>query len=332
MRIPLPLITLLSASTMVLALQPSTQPTTKPSIVVDLAGTEVINLWPAGKMPGPTTQAAEEIIERVDANTGRWDRTVRNVSHPTLTRFSPAEAKSPLAAVIVIPGGGYSGEVFDREGYFIADNLKKHGIAAFVLKYRLPYGVAPAENETPAPIADVQRAVRLLRTDASKFGLDAHRIGVMGFSAGGHVAGSAATQFDAGDPSTTDAVGRESSRPDFAVLMYAVSSMHEAVAHLGSRKRLLGDNPTKALEDRFSTAQRITKETPPLFLVHAKDDKVVKIANSEEIATAAKDAGVPCKFIMFETGGHGFGLARPGTEPAGWMDPFFDWLDKMPRK
>jgi acetyl esterase/lipase len=293
---------------------PATAPTTRPSVVVDLAGTEVIDLWPAGKMPGPTTRAAEEIIERVDANTGRWDRTVRNISHPTLTRFSPAESSAPLAAVIVIPGGGYSGEVFDREGYFIADNLKKHGVAAFVLKYRLPSGEAPPANELPMPIADVLQAVRLLRADAAKYNLDPHKIGVMGFSAGGHVAGSAATHFD------------QSSRPDFAVLMYAVSSMHDGIAHAGSRRKLLGEHPTRELESQYSTAEQITKDTPPLLLVHAKDDKVVKIQNSEEVAAAAKAAGVPCEFITFDTGGHGFGMARPGIEPDGWMDRFFDWL------
>lgn len=302
------------------------RPTTKPSVVVDMSGTEVIELWPGGKMPGPTTRDAEEIIERVDPNTGRWDRTVRNVSHPTLTRFTPSDASKPLTAVIVIPGGGYSGEVFDREGYFIADNLKKHGLAAFVLKYRLPSGEAPPAGELPMPITDVLQAVRLLRANAGQYHLDPHRIGVMGFSAGGHVAGSAATWFDAGDASASDPIAKTSSRPDFAVLMYAVSSMHEGVAHGGSRRKLLGEHPTPELERKYSVAERVTKDTPPLFLVHAKDDKVVKIQNSEEVAAAANKAGVPCEFITYDTGGHGFGLARPGVEPAGWMDRFFEWV------
>lgn len=325
---PLIVSVLLAAS---LNAQTATKPATRPSVLPDLAGTEVIDLWPNGGMPGPTTRGAEEIQERVDAATGRQDRIVRNVSHPTLTRFAAKGVNGPTAAVIVIPGGGYAGEVFDREGNFIAMNLRDHGVAAFVLKYRLPPSVAPRDGDTPSPIADVQQAVRLLRANAKKYDLEPHRIGVMGFSAGGHVAGSAATQFDDGNPGANDPIAAQSSRPDFAVLMYAVSSMHESIAHAGSRKRLLGENPPRELEDRFSTAQRITRQTPPLFLVHAKDDRVVKYENSVEVAAAAKEANVPCEFVTLETGGHGFGLGVPGTEAAGWMDKFFHWLGGLDR-
>ena len=317
-------------ASMSLTLQAQTPPATQPVIDADTTKTETIDLWPAGALKDQPATNTEEITERVSKE-GVRDRSVKNVSHPNLTRFRPSDATAaPMTAVIVIPGGGYSGEVFDREGNFVAAKLRTLGFEPFILKYRLPNGTAPGANDVPLPLQDVERAVRLIRANASTYGVDPHRIGVMGFSAGGHVAGLAATQFDVADPNATDDVSKQSARPDFAVLMYAVSSMHEDVAHAGSRKKMVGEHPDKALESRYSTAERITPNTPPLFLVHATDDKVVKIKNSEEVVEAAKKAGVSCEYTVFDTGGHGFGIGKEGSEQAGWMAKFAAWTTKLP--
>lgn len=320
----------LAASAAALAAQTS-QPATDSADdvrVADLSKSFTVSLWPDAP-PGPTTRAAETVQQRVDRKLGRRDNAVRNVSRPTITAFLPPAGVAVSAAVVLVPGGGYGNEVIDREGYLPAEECVRHGVAAFVLKYRLPEGVAPADGELPVPILDAQRAIRLIRANAATWRIDPRRIGIMGFSAGGHVAGTVATHFGEATDATGDAAARESARPDFAGLIYAVSSIDVALAHAGSRKRLIGESPTDALVERFSTARRIDAQTPPLFVVHARDDKIVKFANSTEVVDAAKRAGVPCAFVPFDTGGHGFGIAVPGTEPAGWMDGFFQWLERQ---
>lgn len=322
-------ITLLSLATAAFA-QTATTATTRPAIEADLAGTVTIDLWPDGLPTGatPATQP-ESIRDRIDRN-GARDRTVRDVSRPTLVAF-PVEGARLTAGVVVVPGGGYAGQVFDREGYFVAEQLRRRGLVAFVLKYRLPNGTPPSHDRLPAPAEDVIRSVQTIRATATRWNVDPQRVGVLGFSAGGHAAGTAATQFDL-RYAKDDAIAQQPARPDFAGLIYAVASMRDPLAHAGSRQRLLGPMPDEALLDRFSTARRVTSRTPPLFLVHARDDRVVPVGNTLEVAEAGRVAGVPCEVLLFDTGGHGFGIARGTVEPAGWLDRFAAWAASPPRR
>ena len=276
--------------------------------------------------PAPANKGNENVEDR--GKGGNPDRMIRSVDEPTLTVFLPEKRDANRAAVIVCPGGGYAGLAIDKEGYAIAETFNEKGVAALVLKYRLPAGKPPApEGTVPAPIQDVQKAIRIARARATEWNIDPTRLGVMGFSAGGHVASTAATQFDDGDPSASyDPVARQSSRPDFAILMYPVVSMADAPAHKGSRKNLLGESPSPKMIEKYSAELHVTKKTPPLFIVHAKDDKGVIVENSTKLAEAAKKAGVPHELVLFETGGHGFGLGKPGSEAAVWFDRLMTWM------
>lgn len=300
--------------------------TAKPEVrIVTKPPAEVVELWPAGTLP-PATQP--ESIELRYTRYGQFDRTVRNVSTPRLTVFLPKNPLDSHPSIVICPGGGYSYEAIDREGFDVAQDLNGKGIAAFVLTYRLPNGEPPKDDELAAPAADSLRAIRVVREGASKWGVDAHHIGVIGFSAGGHVAGCAVTMFDDGDSKSSDPMARVSSRPDFGVLMYPVMSMSTELAHGGSRKKLLGDSPSPELVERYSIDKRVTEKTPPLFLVHAKDDKAVNPENTDVLAAAAKAKGVPVEVTLYESGGHGFGVGADVGEAAHWVDKFADWLGK----
>lgn len=246
---------------------------------------------------------------------------------PTLTVFpSPAEQANGTA-VIICPGGGYGTLVTSYEGDEVARWLNTLGVTAFVLRYR----VAPYRH--PAPLIDVQRAIRSVRARAEEFGINAKRVGVMGFSAGGHVASTAATHFDEESIPPADAVDRLSARPDFAILAYPVISMEEGVTHGGSRKNLLGPNPDPALVETMSADAAVTKETPPVFLFHTAADTAVPAENSLRFFRACLKAGVPAELHIFEHGRHGVGLAQddPGLKvwPAlceAWMKRH-GWLE-----
>lgn len=268
----------------------------------------------------------EQVDER--GEDGVHNRTIANVNESTLTVFLPEKPAENRPAIIICPGGGYRILAIDKEGYAVAKRLNESGVAAIVLKYRLPADKPPPdEGVVPAPIQDVQRAIRLTRARAAEWKIDPDRIGVMGFSAGGHVASTAATRFDSGDPSAPQgSAERQSSRPDFAVLLYPVVSMKDAPAHKGSRHNLLGPKPSPAQIQRYSGELHVTEKTPPLFIVHAKDDKGVVVENSTNLAAAAKQANVPHELVLFETGGHGFGLGAPDSENAAWFDRMLKWM------
>jgi acetyl esterase/lipase len=217
----------------------------------------------------------------------------------------------------------------DKEGYDVAARLNAAGIAAFVLKYRMPDGTPPAPGEQPMPIKDVQRAIRIVRASADKWNIDPAKVGVIGFSAGGHVASTAATQFDAGDENSTDPIARQSSRPDFVALLYPVVSMRDDICHKSSRKHLLGDAPSAELIDRYSAELHVEARTPPMFLVHAKDDKAVPMENSVRLVEAARRAGIERELLIVQTAGHGFGLGVNGGEAATWFDSFLKWMHRM---
>ena len=222
------------------------------------------------------------------------------------------------AALVICPGGGYGGLVTGAEGHGIAEWLNAHGIAGVVLEYRLPKGKAFG------PLLDAQRAIRTVRARAKEWGLDPKRIGIIGFSAGGHLASTAGTHFDAGEAQAADAVGRVSCRPDFMVLVYPVISMAEK-RHSGSRDNLLGGDPKPEMIELFSNEKRVTEQTPPAFLAHALDDNVVVPENSKMFYDALRAKNVAAKYLELPSGGHGLnGYTGPMWEA--WQTQSLEWL------
>ncbi len=231
---------------------------------------------------------------------------------PTLTPWLPKPEQRPNGmAVIVCPGGGYRALAIDHEGHQVAAWLNSQGIAAFVLKYR----IGPRYRH-PAPLQDVQQAMRVVRRRATEFKIDAKRVGVMGFSAGGHLAATLATHFNA--PGT---------RPDFAILGYPVITFtNEAYVHKGSRQSLLGDAPLPDLAADLSNELQVTRETPPVFLFHTSDDRSVAVENAVLFYSALRKAGVPAEMHIYESGPHGVGLASTNLALSSWPARLADWL------
>jgi pectinesterase len=242
-----------------------------------------------------------------------------DVDIPTLTPFLPLKEKATGAAVIVCPGGGY-GHLADHEGAPVAQWLNSIGITAFVLKYRL----GPRYHH-PAPLQDAARAIRMVRARAAEWKLDVERIGILGFSAGGHLAATIATHFDSGKATAGDPIERLSSRPNVAILIYPVITMRDKT-HAGSKKNLLGDNPSPELVALLSNEEQVTKDTPPTFLVHTMTDTAVPVENSQMFAAALRKAGVPFEFHLYERGPHGFGLGRDDPILSTWPARCADWL------
>lgn len=241
--------------------------------------------------------------------------------HPTLTVYLPPKDKATGTAVIVCPGGGYRFLAVGHEGQEIADWLNSQGIAAFVLRYR----IAPRYRH-PAPMQDVQRAIRLVRSRAAEWNVDPKRIGVWGFSAGGHLAATAATHFDEDNPQSSDPVEHISCRPDFCILGYPVISFTESFTHKGSRDNLLGPNPDPKLVDKLSLEKQVSPQTPPTFLFHTTEDKAVPPENSVAFYLALRKAGVPAELHIFEKGPHGVGLAKKDPFLRTWPDLLANWL------
>ena len=240
---------------------------------------------------------------------------------PALTVYLPRSMSANTPAMIVCPGGGYANLAANHEGRQVANYLNSLGIAAFVLRYRL----GPRYHH-PIELGDAQRAIRTLRARAGEWRLDATRIGIMGFSAGGHLAMSVSTHFDAGRADAPDATDRVSSRPDFAILGYPVISLTEAWTHQGSRTNLLGDNPDPALARSLSGENAVTKDTPPTFLFHTNADTAVPAENSVHYYLALRKAGVAAEMHIFEKGPHGVGLANDDAALAEWSKLMANWL------
>ncbi len=257
-----------------------------------------------GPDSGGTTP--RDIIE--ERGTFRPDRKYLRVARPTITVFLPAAECATGAAAIVCPGGGYSGVTIDKEGFDVAHRLTAFGIAGIVLKYRLPRADVTA---TPLPLVDLAGTLGLVRERAREWNLDPGRVGVMGFSAGGHMAA---------------AIAQTGESPAFLVLVYPVISMQAALMHRNSRRRLLGRSPPPAVVERYSLERHVTARTPPTFLVHARDDDVVDVKNSIEYAEALRRAEVPHELLLYDRGGHGFGLAKEGEETATWFKRCMAWL------
>lgn len=279
-------------------------------------------IWPAGQIPNQHINNDKEV----------WESTeivrIFKVQTPEMAVYLPAKRSATGQAVVICPGGGYGMLAWDWEGTDIAGFLVSKGIAAFVLKYRLPNAKS---QPTPylAPLQDAQRAMRIIRANAAKWNINPNKVGVMGFSAGGHLASTLATHFDAGDSNATDSIERQSCRPDFAILMYPVISMSKPIMHAGSRNNLLGENPDSTLALRYSNELQVTSATPPSILFHATDDKGVPVENSLLFYQACKNAGVPVEMHLYPTGGHGFGLAVGKGHLAGWPDRLSEWLRSL---
>lgn len=235
----------------------------------------------------------------------------------TITLHRPEKPNG--AALVICPGGGYGGRVSGGEGHGIAAWLNKHGITGVVLDYRLPKG------RYALPLLDAQHAIRLTRAHAQEWGIDPHRVGIIGFSAGGHLAASATTLFDLGDADAKDPIEQQSSRPDFSILIYPVISMQDGVTHGGSRKNLLGEMPAPVLMERFSLERQVNENTPPVYLAHAVDDKVVVIENSRLFAAAMKKNNRPVTLLELANGGHGLnGYKGPSWDA--WQSGSLQWL------
>ncbi len=240
---------------------------------------------------------------------------------PSLTIYLPPADKANGTAVVVCPGGGYGMLATGHEGKDPADWLNRHGITAFVLRYRL----GPRYHH-PAPIQDAQRALRLVRSRAKEWNLDPKRIGIWGFSAGGHLASTLATHFDDGKPDADDPIERVSCRPDFAILCYPVITLRPPVTHDGSRRNLLGANPDESLVASLCNDEQVTEKTPPTFLFHTDEDKAVPPENSILFYQALRKKKVPVELHIYETGPHGIGLGFGRGAVSSWPDQLAGWL------
>lgn len=270
----------------------------------------------APKAPRPSQLRVRLWPDRAPAGDGN--------SEPCATElqvYLPTREKNTGAAVVVCPGGGYIRHVMDREGYPIAEWLTANGIAAILLEYRLP------EGRPQVPLLDAQRAVRTVRARSSEWEIDPRRVGILGFSAGGHVASTAGTHFDGGRLGDADPVERWSSRPDFMMLVYAVISMTEK-PHAMSKTKLLGANPSSELVRRFSNELQVGDQTPPAFLTHATDDSSVPPEHSRNFVAAMKARSIPVEYLELPSGGHGFnGCKGPLWEQ--WKSASLVWLAKL---
>ena len=247
-------------------------------------------------------------------------------NRPTLTAYLPAKDKAVGTAVVVCPGGGYGALALDHEGKQVADWLTARGVAAFVLRYRIAVRDKRPGPLHPAPMLDVQRAIRMVRAKASEYGYQPNRVGVWGFSAGGHLASTAATHFDAGKSDGSDPIEQVSCRPDFAILAYPVITLDAAVTHGGSRRNLVGDRPDPQLVEQISNDKQVSKDTPPTFLFHTDEDRAVPPMNSVLFYAALKQHGVPAELHIYEHGRHGVGLAQNDLVLSTWPDRLEAWL------
>lgn len=283
--------------------------------------TETIDLWPRAA-PGASTRLPAETVKERSKDPAYNDRYVFGISRPRMAVFRPARPNG--AAVLITPGGGYNWVVIDKEGYEMARLLAARGVTAFVLFYRLPHEGWAGGPDTP--LADAQRAVRLIRHRASRYRIDPKRVCAMGFSAGGHLCADLLTRFDVKVYRPVDVADRLSARPDLAAPIYPVVSMTLPIAHAGSRKNLVGENASPDREQAHSPYLNVPAEAPPTFLLHAEDDTSVVVENTLLLRAALLAKKVPVETHLFADGGHGFGLRlAKGKTVEGWQELFFAW-------
>jgi acetyl esterase/lipase len=278
-----------------------------------------------GTIPNSVHTDTEEIVEHTDIT------FIRNVKEPAIDIYLPTKKFATGHAVVICPGGGYWGLAYDLEGTDIARYLNSIGVAAMVLKYRLPvYGNTIEPHK--APLMDVQRTIRLVRFNATKWNIDISKIGIMGFSAGGHLASTAGTHFDYGDKNSTDSIERISCRPDFMILMYPVISFVDSATHTGSRDALLGKNPDRNLLSYYSNELQVRDDSPPAFFVHADNDTGVPVENTLLMYKALRAKKIPAELHILSEGEHGFGLGTGNDHIASWTNSLKLWLNWLNRK
>lgn len=281
-------------------------------ISINLHAQEIIPLYP-GTIPN-----SREVQKNIPAANSR-PGIISNVIIPELEIYMPEKEKSTGAAVVICPGGSYKVLSYQGEGIKTAQEFMRNGVAAFVLKYRLPDDAIMIDKKI-GPLQDAQQAIKVVRENAAKWGIDINRVGIVGFSAGGHLASTEATHFDKAlieNPNNTNL------RPDFLVLVYPVISMQDNLTHKDSRTNLLGASPTKEVIDLYSNELQVNEKTPPTYITHAADDKLVDVDNSITFFEALRHHNVPVEMHIYPKGGHGFVL---GQKTEDWMMPLFKWL------
>ena len=265
-----------------------------------------VKLWPEGV---PNQKVTHE-IERIE------DGRVVNVQDPAIEVFLPDTSSNTRLAVVICPGGGYGRLAYEKEGVDVAKFLNEHGIAGIVLKYRLPNSKSLIEPHK-TPLMDAQQAMKIVRYYAGEWHIDSHQVGIMGFSAGGHLASTLGTHFS------------KDTRPDFMILIYPVISMEAGITHAGSRKNLLGENPDNGLVEFYSNETQVKDDTPPTFIVHSADDKAVPAKNSLRFYEALIENDVLTEAHLYPNGGHGYGLAAGKVVLSSWPDRMMDWLETV---
>jgi acetyl esterase/lipase len=279
--------------------------------------TGTLKLWPQGV---PNSISDDHYKEHTVKSWGRdcW----ANVTDPELLIYKAPEEKATGTAIIICPGGAYARISYTQEGNAVATWLNEKGITAIILKYRLPSD-SIMNDKSIGPLQDAQRAIRIVRHNASQWNIDPTKIGIMGFSAGGHVASSLCTHYN---DKVYEPIDTTSARPDFSVLVYPVISMIDPVTHMGSRINLLGTAPDTALIIKFSNELQVSPDTPPAFLVHSADDDAVPFNNSINYFKALRKNNVTCELHIYQSGGHGYGLAKNGDTQSQWPEACLRWL------
>ena len=265
--------------------------------------------------PGTIPNARQTTV--TEDSTDKSGSLIRRVITPTLEIYLPPKEIATGAAVIICPGGSYKVLVYQGEGIATAKEFAKKGVAAFVLRYRLPND-SFVVDQSIAPLQDAQQAIKRVRENASTWEIDPNRIGIMGFSAGGHLASTAATHFQ---KALIENKNNTSLRPDFLILIYPVISMQDSLTHIDSRRNLLGAQLTKVMIDNFSNELQVTEQSPPAYLTHAGDDQLVDVDNSILFYEALRHHHVPAEMHIYPAGGHGFIFRQKG-----WMNPLFEWM------
>lgn len=281
----------------------------------------VIKLWPGG-IPG--SRQDPDYVEKITIVDGKVTRCEKVVT-PDLTVYLPASERNTGAAVLICPGGGYGMLAFDHEGNEIAGWLNEHGIAGIILKYRLPSDQIMVDKST-GPLQDAQEAMRVIRRNATGWGINPEKIGVIGFSAGGHLASTLSTHYAEEVYKPKDNI---TARPDFSILVYPVISFNTEITHLGSRNNLIGSNPDPEQVRYFSNELQIKPDTPPAFLVHSADDGAVPVMNSIEYFRGLQVNKIPAELHVFQEGGHGYGLSRGGGTQSSWPGLCIGWLKQI---
>ncbi|MBK3519585.1 alpha/beta hydrolase [Carboxylicivirga marina] len=287
-----------------------------------LSNAQTQAIWPEGQMPNFSgTIGTEQLPERDIV-------FIENVQVPGIESFIPTKQAANGAAVLICPGGGYAGVAYDWEGSDVAKWLNSLGVAAFVLKYRMPQAES-VEVSHLAPLQDAQRGIRWIRRHAKQFNIDENKVGVMGFSAGGHLASTLGTRYNTSSYATIDEMDEISARPDFMMLLYPVISMKKGVTHNGSRNNLLGKKPSKELIEEYSNELNVKADTPPTFLLHSGDDGAVPVENSIRFYQALIKNKVKATMHIYPTGGHGYSLGYCRDDAPNWAPLAEEWIMKV---